>query len=228
MTRDYKNISESKARTKTKKASKSPKKANESTGLPVWFWLISGVVIGAFVSFLVYLKLNVDVNDNIPKVTQEEKTPDSKQSAGEKIEQSKEEKGRFEFYSILPKRNVEVSVDMEEVKEEVVKKEVIRNEKEVVNIKQREPNKNPPAKKQYANRLYVLQVGSFNRFKDADKRKANLAFLGVVSKIHAVSRANKTMYRVQVGPYDNLAKINQIASTLKQNKIPSLLMKVEG
>ena len=228
MTRDYKNISESKAKTKTKKAKKNPKKVAESAGLPVWFWLISGVVIGAFVSFLVYLKLNVDVDENAAKVVHEKKAPVSEQPVEEKVEQSKEERGRFEFYSILPKRNVEVPVEVEEVKKEVTKKEVITKEKEVVINKQRETSKSPPVKKQYANRLYILQVGSFKRFKDADKRKANLAFLGVVSKIHAISRANKTMYRVQVGPYDNLAKINQIASTLKQNKIPSLLMKVEG
>ena len=223
MTRDYKNISESKTKTKTKRAGKASKKTSESTGLPVWFWLISGVVIGAFVSFLVYLKLNVDVDGAVSNVVHEKKAPASKQPVEDSVEQSKEEKGRFEFYSILPERNVEVPVEVEEVQ-----KEVIRKEKEIAVTKLPEVSKIPAGKKQYANRLYVLQVGSFKRFKDADKRKANLAFLGVVSKIHAISRANKTMYRVQVGPYDNLAKINKVASTLKQNKIPSLLMKVEG
>lgn len=225
MTRDYKNISETKAKTKSKKAGRKSKKSHESTGLPVWFWLISGVVIGAFVSFLVYLKLNVDVEEKVSKIAPEQKVPAPKKPVKEKAEQSDEE-GRFEFYSILPKRKVEVPVEAEEVKEEATKKEVIK--KEVVKSKPSEPVKEAPVKKRYENRLYVLQVGSFRRFKDADKRKANLAFMGVISKIHAISQGNKTMYRVQVGPYDNLAKINEIASTLKKNRIPSLLMKVKG
>lgn len=226
MTRDYKNISESKAKPKIKKTGKKQNKTKEATGLPIWFWLTSGVVIGAFVSFLVYLKLNVDVVDKDSKVVQEKSVPAPAKPVEKKVEQPEEEKNRFEFYSILPKRNVEVPVEPEEVEKEVVSKEAVK--KEATKNNQPVVNKDKPVKKLQENRLYVLQVGSFSRFKDADKRKANLAFMGVVSKIHAISRANKTMYRVQVGPYESLAKINEIASTLKQNKIPSLLMKVKG
>lgn len=220
MTRDYKHVSE--AKQKHAKASGTSKTSEAAESLPVWFWLVSGVVIGSFVSFLVYLKLNVSVTDTkFENAKLEMPRTDSRSSEREKVKPN-EETNRFEFYDILPERKMELPAKEEK---ETVTQEKIRSEDK---LKERKKIENVSRKKEAVQRNYVLQVGSFSRFKDADKRKANLAFMGVESKIHAISKSQKTMFRVQVGPYKSLDKINEISSLLKQNNIPSLLMKVKG
>ena len=212
MTRDYKNISESKIR------SKKSKKTKPSKGLSAWFLLFSGVVIGSFVSFLIYLAVGMNVDDEGTANIKDEPMVKPQNAIAEKAEKQAEEKKRFEFYSILPQRQMEMPV------------EEVTLEKESVKITQPPVVTHEPIERQkpVVSRLYILQVGSFSRFKDADKRKANLAFMGVASKIHAISKSNSTMYRVQVGPFGNIKKVNEVTSLLKQKKIPSLLMKVKG
>lgn len=236
MTRDYKNVSEAKAKSKesTKSKLKSTKNAAKpiktTGGISIGFVLLAGVVIGAFVSFLVYLSVGVDVDDAAEK---KPKTTSASQSEPQRPDAQKaeptEEKSRFEFYSILPERKVEVSVEdlaPESAPRSVSPTTILKT----LTVPAATGTRDSPAVTQPpANRrLYVLQVGSFTQFKDADKRKANLAFMGVASKIHAISKTNRTMYRVQVGPFGNIKKVNEIAALLKKNKIPSLLMKVKG
>ena len=231
MTRDYKNMTvpRAKEKAKTKKASKKKtikklSNVDQTSGLSARFILLSMIVILLFVSFLVYLKLNVGVDDDFSKFVKDKEVPEFSTKMDKNSDPVEEEKNRFEFYNILPKRNIEVPVGKSTEKSNIVEKNNVV-EKKVV----RQPlSENTLIKENVSDRLYLLQVGSFNRFKDADKRKAILAFMGVESRIHSVQKGNKTMYRVQVGPYDSLSKINKISSTLKQNNIQSLLMKVKG
>ncbi len=64
---------------------------------------------------------------------------------------------------------------------------------------------------------YVLQAGSFPTFKDADEMKAKLAFNGLVARIQKVSIEGKgDYYRVRLGPYDRLEKLDAAEQQLKQ------------
>ncbi|MEL7296529.1 MAG: SPOR domain-containing protein [Pseudomonadota bacterium] len=51
--------------------------------------------------------------------------------------------------------------------------------------------------------VYRIQAGSFTRFEDADRRKAQLALLGIQSTIEAVMVREKRVHRVIVGPLNN-------------------------
>jgi len=210
VTRDYKNISESRSRPSSKRTKKTAKVAANKS-LPPWLWMLSGLIIGGFVSFLVFLKMQVPDAENIvvEKTLQVEQKPKQKESPSNK-EEAKED--RFEFYSILPKREVSVPAPVDS--ESIVKE----SSKET-------PKANDADKSSYQ---YELQAGSFARFQDADRRKANLALIGVMSKIHAVESNDKTFYRVRVGPYSSLTQVDEIESILKQNKISSLRIKVKG
>ena len=235
MTRDYKNITATRAKEKTKKrkAARKPSKTSKPSGLSSGFVFFSVFIISAFILSLVYLKLNVGVDDGFSKVEKDvvtfskpiEKKSDSNSDAISEIVSDKaKEKSRFEFYNILPERNIEVQAEKDVVKKEAVEKESVQKP----SVERKSIAERVNVERGKIDRLYILQVGSYNRFKDADRQKANLAFIGVISRIHSVSQGNKTMFRVQVGPYDNLKKINKVASILKQNKIPSLLMKIKG
>ena len=62
---------------------------------------------------------------------------------------------------------------------------------------------------------YVLQAGSFNKFQDADKLKAQLALNGVVSFIQKVTIEDRgDFYRVRLGPFENLDKMRTTQSKL--------------
>jgi cell division protein FtsN len=62
--------------------------------------------------------------------------------------------------------------------------------------------------------VYVLQVGSFTNFADADRRRAQLALQGIESKIERVTIADKTYHRVRIGPIDDLERLNTLRTRL--------------
>ena len=73
---------------------------------------------------------------------------------------------------------------------------------------------------------YILQVGSFQNYAEADKLKANLALLGVESSIQQVKVSNgSTWNRVRIGPIQNLAELNALRTKLAQNHIEPLVIK---
>lgn len=215
MAKDYKHVSESRLKSKTTKGKTQIAKSSNKS-LPGWLWMVSGLVIGSFVSFLVFLKMNVEVAETETKQTVKQpvvkSTPEVKPRVQEKA--SEPEKDRFEFYSILPEREVSVPANKTDSVDQSAEKS---------------DNKSNTSNKAREGVKYLLQAGSFNRFKDADKRKATLALMGVTSKIYVVEKdANKTLYRVRIGPYDDISRINEIEAILKQNKIQSLLLQVRG
>lgn len=221
MTRDYKNVTETHKKSRPKKKTPAPK--NQNT-IPGWMWLVSGVVIGGFVSFIVYLKLNVPISDQTHSVKVEKKDNIERRPAEithKKLEEKNSEKDKLEFYSILPNREVtipEVEKPENKIKTNQEKSESIAHDTGIV---KQVPKKN-------ISYIYTLQVGSFLRFQDADRRKANLALLGIGSKIHAIKTNNKTHYRVLVGPYDDIKRINEIDAVMKSNNIRTLLLKERG
>ncbi len=74
---------------------------------------------------------------------------------------------------------------------------------------------------------YILQVGSFPTYADADKFKANLALLGIESSIQSVQVNNgSTWNRVRVGPIKDLKELNDMRAKLNQNHIEPLVIKV--
>ena len=73
---------------------------------------------------------------------------------------------------------------------------------------------------------YILQVGSFPTYADADKLKANLALLGIESSIQSVQVNNGgTWNRVRIGPIKDLKELNGMRAKLAQQHIEPLVIK---
>src|SRR5215469_7770526 len=73
---------------------------------------------------------------------------------------------------------------------------------------------------------YILQVGSFPTYADADKLKANLALLGIESSIQSVQVNNgSTWNRVRIGPIKDLKELNSIREKLSAQHIEPLVIK---
>ena len=61
---------------------------------------------------------------------------------------------------------------------------------------------------------YVIQVASFRELADADGVKASLALIGLEGQIHTVSINGETWHRVRLGPYTELAGLNDARARL--------------
>ena len=73
---------------------------------------------------------------------------------------------------------------------------------------------------------YILQVGSFPTYADADKMKATLALQGIESSIQSVQVNNgSTWNRVRIGPIKDLKELNSIRAKLSQDRIDPLVIK---
>ena len=73
---------------------------------------------------------------------------------------------------------------------------------------------------------YVLQAGSFGAAADAEKLKANLALLGIESRVQKVAIDDDVYHRVRIGPITDLDKLNRVRRQLHDAHINAMLMKV--
>jgi len=199
MPRDYKD----RAHNRRKKSALSP-----------WVGVISGLLIGLFVAFLVYIKMQAAP---VQQVFVKETIPLPQQAPAEAVrdvhkdgKDGKEEippppKPRFDFYTLLPE--MEVLVPEQEI--------TGKPEQGVRQVEQ-------PG-------TYFLQVGSFRNSEQAERFKAELALLGLETSIQKVTIDNKTTWhRVRVGPFSVLDDLNSTRRLLKQRGVESTLVKVTG
>ncbi|MBI2802241.1 MAG: SPOR domain-containing protein [Gammaproteobacteria bacterium] len=76
---------------------------------------------------------------------------------------------------------------------------------------------------------YMLQVGSFQRFEEADQAKAQLALQGVHASIQrVVINGQDAWYRVHIGPYAALPAAQAMRSRLTQLGMSSIMLRLGG
>ncbi|MGH8251433.1 MAG: SPOR domain-containing protein [Steroidobacteraceae bacterium] len=73
---------------------------------------------------------------------------------------------------------------------------------------------------------YVLQAGSYRRFEDADRVRAQLALQGIESRVQNVSIDNDTWHRVRVGPITDLKELNRVRDRLREAEMDVMIIKV--
>ena len=73
---------------------------------------------------------------------------------------------------------------------------------------------------------YILQVGSFPTYADADRMKATLALQGIEASIQSVQVNNgSTWNRVRIGPIKDLKELNAMREKLSAQHIEPLVIK---
>jgi cell division protein FtsN len=198
MAKDYKHHTSRDSRREHRTSEKTGK-----VGLLRWM-AITAVAIG-FAVFLVYLKSHsanqVQPNNPPPLAT---KRPDVENARKEPADSTKPVAPHFDFYQILPKK--EVIVKDYEVK--------TRSREEQVG-KQKPTN-------------YILQAGSFREYEEADEMRAKLALMGIEAKINKAKVENVVWYRVKIGTYNQLESVNSTMSRLQQNGIKPVVTEVEA
>lgn len=104
----------------------------------------------------------------------------------------------FDFYRVLPDRKVEIP------------------QTEVIESRPKSTSGKPKAD---GRSRYVLQAGSFKAAADAERRKANLALLGLQARIDAADVSGVTYYRVVVGPFASDSDFSRAERRLIENDI---------
>lgn len=169
--------------------------------MPGWLWLLVGVAIG-FVAAAGYYITRPTAEP--PAVAE---AGDGKKAAGKKkITIPPKEPSRFAFYELLP--NYEVVIP-----------------KESLQPQSRHPAQ--PAPSASAAGQYLIQVGSFRDRKEAEQQRANLALLGIESRVEKVTIDNEqTWYRVRIGPEKDHQRVEGILARLEENEITAMVMMV--
>ncbi len=111
---------------------------------------------------------------------------------------------RFDFYEILPKFEV------------VLPETELEARPDVVETALEEPGR------------YVLQAGSFSAEADAERMRANLALLGIESRIQRVTIDADDYHRVRIGPSSDLEALNGTRARLRDAQIEVLLIKLSN
>ncbi len=189
----------------------------QKKSLPGYIWLLSGLAIGLFVAFIIYLdKQPENTNDFGSAVQVElEKLKQAKRSTAEKntikkntVPVKKEQK--FNFYTLLPELEL------------LIPESETRPPEKTNKIQSNNAGTSTPVSKKY-----VLQLGSFQNLSDAEKLKANIAFLGLEAGIQHVSINNQTWHRVRTGPYKNKQQLYKSQKQLKQNGINAISLELK-
>lgn len=185
-----------------KRKKRRTSRAKQSQYPPI-VWMLFGLAIGLSVAFAVYIK------DREPAVVARSETPrpaSLQNSIDENIDNNgeavaaanpveKADNKRFTFYDILPNVDIQTPDNRPEVRADVAPTAIV------------EPG------------VYVLQAGSFSTYKDADRRRAELALHGIESHVRKVTINDRNYNRVYVGPTDDLDELNMLRSRLRAAKI---------
>lgn len=187
-----------------KKRSKRRKKTSKQKDYPGWVWMLFGLAIGLSVAFAIFVRERqpAELAARTPEPASLESAIDDNGEAAQAESDESPQESRFTFYNVLPNFEVVIPEQEPDVTADVEPQAVI------------EPG------------VYVLQAGSFSRFEDADRRRAELALQGIESNIQRVTIDDRTYHRVRIGPIHDLDELNMLRSRLRAAKIDVLRIRL--
>ncbi len=183
-------------------------------------WAIMAIMLAGFVAFLVHLDQLPEQQDNNPAAD----TGTAHKAAKNSQQETKPKTHEFDFYTVLPDR--EVDVIEPERQRPTSKPKQVSSKKAPVNKPETPSARSVSNKKPPSNQLYQLQVGAFKELNKADAMKARLALLGVESNIQVIRNNSQPMYRVRVGPSTDNRKMEHIKTQLKAQNINTFMQKL--
>jgi len=190
----------------SRKRSRSRKATQGARG---WLWMLFGLSIGLVVAAAIYFSdqrapIPAAATASQPRAEPAPAPPASPTPRAAPGATEPHPATRFDFYDMLPQFEV-----------------VLPESEQSVTPARR------AAAVEEAGR-YVLQAGSFTALADADRMQANLALLGIESRVQRVQIDDDTFHRVRVGPIDNLDELNQIRRRLWDANIEVMLLRVKN
>lgn len=179
--------------------------AKSGGGMPGWIWGLMGLSIGLFAAAWVWIDRPAKPSPLVASAAPEAKPTPQAQKA---IPLPPKQPSKYAFYEMLPSYEV-----------------VIPREDAAASAKSGKPATPDIA----APGQYLIQVGAYKTRDEADRSRANLALLGVESKIEQITiDQSETWFRVRIGPQPSLAKAQETLQLLDENGIKGMLVKVKA
>ncbi len=130
---------------------------------------------------------------------------------------------KFDFYKILPEMEVPVQDWEKEDKEQKPEKSDKSADKNVATATK---DKQASAAEIGA---YVLQIGSYKAYEEADQAKARLAMQGITANIQrVVINGQDVWFRVHVGPLSDANELRAMRLKLQEHKTDFIVLKIGG
>ncbi len=182
-----------------------------------WLSFFVGLTLGLSVALFIYF---YPPNPGLGPVAARRDPPSPRAPEPEEAGASKP---RFDFYTILPEREVKVpeweATPPPEPNSPPEPKSPSESERPPAAVSPSGPE---------ASGSYMIQVGSFQRYQDADRVKARLALAGVSAGIQrVVINGSDIWYRVRVGPFNDLKSLQGARQRLTEGRFNYMLVKVK-
>ncbi|MBX9712720.1 MAG: SPOR domain-containing protein [Pseudomonadaceae bacterium] len=210
--------------------------------VPGWVWLTCGLLIGAFVVFLLQLEPGRDeikrIKDEKPRQSssQANKPTPNAQPAGPA-------KPKYDFYTLLPESEVIVPPDAVPpppaaalTPEQLAKADAARAEAALngqvppalptasTTPPTGTPTPPPSVAKAPLTTQFFLQAGSFRKQADADKVRAQIILLGQNVQVESGTVREEIWYRVLVGPFASREQLGAAQKQLAASGFGNLLL----
>ena len=189
--------------------------AKSAGGLPGWLWGLMGLSIGLFAAAWVWIDRPakpspLSAGGGSPATAAGAATTAA--AGGKETPKSiplpPKQPSKYAFYEMLPSYEV-----------------VIPREDAAASAKAGKPTTQDIAEPGQ----YLIQVGAYKTREEADRSRANLALLGVESKIEQVTiDQSESWFRVRIGPQPSLQRAQDILQRLDDNGIKGMLVKVKA
>ena len=203
MSRDYKRA----AKTATKRQRSEQRRKRGATGTTAALWLTAGLAIGLGLGLAGWFMAENRAahSKNAAAVAANVKTPETAPKKSPATAASRvEDPWHFDFYQLLPKMEVVISdEELESAKSEL--------------------------SKERPHGPYILQVGSFRHFSDADALKARLALLGIQAGIESIVVDNGNSWnRVRIGPFADIKRLKPVRRKLEHEQIAFIMIELNN
>ena len=173
--------------------------------VPLWIWLLGGVLIGLGLSAAVLI-WNRDGQLSFPVANPFATAPRDGEPAIVPPPHPAAEKAkpRYDFYTLLRERESQVS------DQELAAR--VRTESAPAKVAGPAPRER-----------YLLQAGAFRDARDADAVKARIALAGLQARVEAADVNGQPVYRVRLGPYATARELEEAKRQLAENGVPETL-----
>jgi cell division protein FtsN len=176
-------------------------KRNKPGRFSGWIGLGCGLGLGLAVAGVVYLK-DHKLDAPVANAGKPIKKRTHGSDAPEAGESAPDDSKTYAFYEMLPKFEVVVPEKDKDVR----------------------PDVKPVPETRTG--TYVLQVGSYKNFADADRVRAKLALQAIESHVQKVTIESDTWYRIRIGPTSKLDELNHTRQILHRADVDALVIRV--
>lgn len=170
--------------------------------VPGWVWLFAGLSIGLAVAAVAYV-----TRPAAPMPGADARRASQEPVAERrKVEVPPKEKSRFTFYELLPSQEVVIREDAADPPAPAAKKKPVAE----------------------SGKGYIIHVASYHEHGNAEEQKAQLAMLGMESRIEKITIDNRdTYYRVRIGPEPSLSRAQSMLAQLRSQGIEAIVVELK-